>query len=166
MVNRQKLIEDNMNLVYFVIHQKFPRYIADEDLVQVGMVGLCKAANVWDENKGSFSNFAVNCIYNTICKEFRDRNRQITTYSLDYNYSDSDGEPITLGDMLVGDLDVDWFDISELYDLLTEKERVIVDMKRTGLTQREIAKTLGISQQSVRKHLRQIKLRLEKTNDY
>lgn len=161
-MNRQKLIEDNMNLVYFVIHQNFPRYRNDEDLVQVGMIGLCKAADAWDEEKGTFANFAVNCIYNTMCKEFRYRNRQKLTYSLDYAYSDSEDESMTLGDILVGDSDVDWVDVGGLYNLLTEQERVIVDMKRMGLNQREIAERLGVSRQTVCTHLRRAKLRLEK----
>lgn len=162
-MNRQKLIEDNMNLVYFVIHQHFPRYVNDEDLVQVGMIGLCKAADSWSEDKGAFSTFATSCIHNTICMEFKYRNRQKATYSLDYTYSDSEDEPTTLGDMLIGTSDVDWVDIDELYSALSEKERLIVEMKRRGLTKYEISKRLGISQQRARKHLRQAKLRLEKT---
>ena len=161
-MNRQKLIEDNINLVYFVINQNFPRYRTDEDLVQVGMMGLCQAANAWDEDKGIFSSFAVRGIYNAICKEFRCRNQQKFTYSLDYNYSDSEDECVSLGDILVGDLDVDWVDTDGLYDLLTEKERVIVDMRLKGLTLREISKEVGVSQQNIRKHLRKAKLRLEK----
>ena len=162
MVNQQKLIEDNMNLVYYVIHQNFPKYATDEDIVQVGMVGLCKAANAWDEEKGSFATFAVKSIYHEICNEFRCRNRQKFTYSLDYTYSDSEDESVTLGDMLVGDSDIDWVDTDELYTPLTEQERAIVKMKQMGLTKGEIAEQLGISQQRVRKHLRQAKLRLEK----
>lgn len=162
MVNRRKLIEDNINLVYFVIHKNFPNYATDEDIVQVGMLGLCKAANSWNESKGTFSTFAIPSIYNTICKEFRSRNRHKPTYSLEYNYSESDDDPLTLGDMLVGDSDVDWVDIEELCSPLSERERTIVEMKRTGLTQPEIAKKLGVSQQCVSSYLRQAKLRMEK----
>lgn len=162
MVNQQKLIEDNMNLVYYVIHQNFPKYATDEDIVQVGMLGLCKAANVWDEDKGIFSSFAVKSIYYEICNEFRCRNKHKFTYSLDYTYSDSEDESVTLGDMLVGDSDIDWVDTNELYNPLTEQERAIVEMKQMGLSKGEISERLGISQQRVRKHLRQAKLRLEK----
>lgn len=166
MVNRQKLIEDNTKLVYFVIHRNFPKYSGDEDLIQVGMVGLCRAANAWDESKGTFANFAVNCIYYEMCSEFKSRNKRKIHYSLDYLYSDSEDESVTLSDMLVGDSDVDWFDIDEIYSGLTEKEKIIVDMKRMGLNNSEIAKKLGVSRQCISTHLRVAKLRLEKKNDY
>ena len=162
MVNRQKLIEDNMNLVYFVIHQNFPTYITDEDIVQVGMVGLCEAAKAWDEEKGIFSSFAVRAIYHAMCNEFRRRNKQKFTYSLDYNYADSEGETMSMGDILVGDSDVDWVDTEGLYKSLTKKEQRIVAMKQAGLTHEEVAKKLGVSHQCVSDHLRRAKLRLEK----
>jgi RNA polymerase sigma factor (sigma-70 family) len=165
MPNVQKLIEDNMKLVYYVIRTRFPRYTTDEDLIQAGMLGLCKAANAWDETKGIFSSFAVKGIYFEICKEFKRRKRQKFTYSLDYEYSYLENEPSTLGDVLVGDSDVDWFDYESFYDVLTEKERVIVDMKLQGLTGREIAKTIGGSNQNVSACLRRARKRLEKAND-
>lgn len=166
MQNVQQLIEDNMNLVYYVIHTRFPRYITDEDLVQVGMLGLCKAANAWDENKGIFSSYAVKGIHFEICKEFERRNRQKFIYSLEYEYSDLDNETTTLGDTLVGDSDVDWVDYEELLNVLTEAERTVVDMRLQGLTKREIARTLGVSEESIAGRLRRARKRLEKTNDY
>lgn len=161
-MNVQKLIEDNINLVYFVIHKHYPTFRQDEDIVQCGMVGLCQAANAWDEAKGTFANFAINCINNEIIREFTKRKRQPLNLSLEYEYRDNNGDSSTLADILVGVSDVDWVDMDGLYDVLTEKERIIVDMKRMGLTQREIAKRLGVSNESVSKHLRRAKLRLEK----
>ena len=165
MVNQHKLIEDNIRLVYHVVHRKFPRYATDEDLIQVGMIGLCNAAEAWDESKGTFANFATACIYYAICEEFKRRNKQKATYSLDYQYSNGEDESVTLGDTLVGDLDVDWCDLEGMYASLTEKERIIVDLKRKGLSNNEIVKKLGITKQNVSKHLRQAKLRLEKMNE-
>ena len=165
MQNVQQLIEDNMNLVYWVIRNRFPRYITDEDLVQVGMLGLCKAANAWDESKGIFSSFAVKGIHFEIYKEFERRNKHKVTYSLDYEYFDQDHEKITLADTVVGDLDVDWFDYEALYDALSEPERTVVDMRLQGMTMSEIARTLGVSKQSISARLRRARKRLEKAND-
>lgn len=151
-----------MKLVYFVINKHFPHYRDDEDLAQVGMIGLCNAANSWDEAKGTFANFAVNCIYNVICMEFRARNKEKASYSLDHIYSNSEDGETTLADILVGDSDVDWVDVEEIYSLLTEKEKIIVDMKRQGLNNAEIGRKLGVSRMCVSQHLRKAKLRLEK----
>lgn len=129
------------------------------------MIGLCNAANAWDEDKGAFSTFAVRCIHHEICKEFRRRNRQKFTYSLDYNYSNSEDDPVLMGDSLVGDSDVDWVDLDDLCAVLTKNEREVVKLRSMGLTQSEIGKKIGASQQSVCSYLRRAKLRLEKAND-
>ena len=69
-MNKNELIEKNMNLVYFVISKYYPTFIHDEDIVQSGMLGLCKAADKWDESKSKFSTYAGRCIRNEINQEF------------------------------------------------------------------------------------------------
>lgn len=165
-VNRQQLIEDNINLVYFVVHTYYPTFANDEDIIQCGMLGLCLAADAWDAEQGAFSTFATRCISNQIIKEFRARKKHKGVLSLDYEYKDGDGEGATLADITIGTPDVDWADIDGLYDILTEKERTIIDLRRNGVTQREIADRIGMSQQMVCTHLRRAKRRLEKRNGH
>lgn len=165
-VNRQQLIEDNINLVYFVVHTYYPTFANDEDIIQCGMLGLCLAADAWDAEQGAFSTFATRCISNQIIKEFRARKKHNGVLSLDYEYKDGDGEGATLADITIGTPDVDWADIDGLYDILTEKERTIIDLRRNGVTQREIADRIGMSQQMVCTHLRRAKRRLEKRNGH
>ena len=165
-VNRQQLIEDNINLVYFVVHTYYPTFVNDEDIIQCGMLGLCMAAESWDAEQGAFSTFATRCISNQIIKEFRARKKYKGVLSLEYEYADGEGEGTTLADTIIGTLDVDWADLDGLYDILTEKERMVIDLRRKGMTQYEIADRLGMSQQMVCTHLRRARRRLEKKNGY
>ena len=98
---KNKLIEDNMSLVYFIINKYYPTYITDEDIVQAGMLGLCKAGDTWNEDKGAFSTYAAICIRNNIRMEFRGRGKHQGVLSLDYELPETeDGAIITLGDMV------------------------------------------------------------------
>lgn len=58
---QRKLVEDNLNLVYFYIH----RYKLPVDDSDIGYIALCKAAKTYDESKGAkFSTYAMFCIQN------------------------------------------------------------------------------------------------------
>ena len=50
-----KLIEDNYNLVGYTLNHFYPDLKTDEDIIQIGSIGLCKAANNYDPTKGAFS---------------------------------------------------------------------------------------------------------------
>ena len=154
----QKLIEDNMNLVYYLVNTYYPTYRHDEDLIQCGMVGLCKAANTWDSNKSEFSTYASRCILNEINFEFRNRKKHSNNLSLDYEVEGKGGEPVSFGELLVGDEDVNYLDydsIDAFYDALTEMEKEIFALRREGLNATEIAEQLGYAQSTVSSKLRQ-----------
>lgn len=156
-VNQEQLIKDNINLVYSVIRKDFPRFINDEDIIQCGKVGLCRAAKEWVEDKGSFSTFAWRCICNEINNEFRNRCKQIATLSLDYEVSGEDGDKTTFGDLLVGESDVSYVDIQDVYDHLEQREIDVFELKKAGMSTQEIADTTGYSLNVVRKCLRKVK---------
>lgn len=160
-MRNQNLINNNMSLVYYVIHKYYPTFINDEDIVQSGMVGLCKAANTWDEEKSTFSTYAIKCIMNEIRHEFRDRKKHKGVLSLDYEYDNDSDEEITLKDMLVGTSDVDFVDTQFIYEQLAPTEREILEYKKWGMTTEEIANQLGCSHQNVSKHIRRIKSKIE-----
>ena len=156
----QTLINENMNLVYYIIHKYYPTFADDADITQCGMVGLCKAANTWDESKSAFSTYAGKCIQNEIKREFRDRKKHHGVLSLDYEYSGGD-EDVTLKDMVVGQEDVEYVDLDAIYQQLNPLESEIIDCKRRGMTTIEIANRLGCSRKTVATKLRRIKARLE-----
>ena len=75
-MTKQQLIEDNMGLVYSLILREYPTYIQDEDIIQCGMLGLCQAADKFDESKGfKFAGFAWFCIRNEIIRELNKRSK-------------------------------------------------------------------------------------------
>lgn len=157
--DRDKLIEDNINLVYFTMNKYYPTYIHDEDLIQCGMIGLCNAANKFDDSKGSFSTYAVHSIRNEIRTEFRNRQRQVNldTVSLDTPIR-MEGETVaTLGDAITGQDDVGFVDLEGFYKSLTDGERKYFDLLKEGYSQRELHKILGCSKQSVSQMVRRLK---------
>ena len=82
MNDRKKFIEENVNLVYVIVREYYPTFIFDEDVIQCGMVGLCKAANKW-EGRGKFSSFARKIILDEIRTEFKSRAKRSTEISLE-----------------------------------------------------------------------------------
>lgn len=147
-MTKQQLVEDNMKLVYSLIAREFPTYIQDEDLKQVGMVGLCQAAERWDESRTKFSTFACSCIRNAILKEFRSRNKHKGLLSLDYELVADNGEKMSVGELIPGDPDVPYIDTCE--DQLTPLQKSILELLKKGLPTKVIAKALNTTHQNVR----------------
>lgn len=70
---RNKLVEDNLGLVYSCANRFKGRGAEYDDLFQAGCVGLIKAADNFDETRGfSFSTYAVPVILGEIKRIFRD----------------------------------------------------------------------------------------------
>lgn len=59
---QQKLVETNHNLIYSFAKSN---NIDVEEFYDVLAIGLCKAALVYDENKGMFSTLAYKCMSNS-----------------------------------------------------------------------------------------------------
>ena len=68
---QKKLVEENMNLVYFTLSRYYPWLLQDEDVRSVGMIGLMIAAQNWEPSRGKFSTFAVKVIKREISNEWR-----------------------------------------------------------------------------------------------
>ena len=162
-MGKDKLIEDNMKLVYYIINKYYPSFLHDEDVVQEGMVGLCKAASAWDESKSKFSTFASMCILNEIRYYFRGNMKHQGILSLDNRSGSSDGESISFIDMMVGDEDVvlDYVDFGLFYNTLTEDEKELIGLSLDH-TEHEIADIIGMSQPTVSRKLRKIRLKWRK----
>ena len=162
-VNHQ-LVEENMNLVYFVVNQYYPNFRCDQDIVQSGMLGLCKAAATWDESKSKFSTYATKCIRNEINLEFQRRNKHRGLLSLDYEVNTDDGGKTTFGDLQIGDEDVAYVDNDRFCELLTEDEKTVLTIDSMGFSPDEIAESCGWSVQKVWKILRVIQIKWRNFN--
>lgn len=73
MSDRNKLIEENINLVHACAKRFTGRGIEYDDLFGAGCIGLIKAADGFDESRGlCFSTYAVPSIMGEIKRQFRD----------------------------------------------------------------------------------------------
>ena len=156
-MTKQQLIEDNLKLVYHVVHRDYPTYASDEDIIQCGMLGLCKAADKFDESKSKFSTFACKCIKNEIALEFRKRAKHQGILSLDYEVDGEDGEKSTFGDFIIGDEDVGYVDISINLSKLKPREKQVYELCKTGMSYADMGRELGISRQAVWKITRKLR---------
>ena len=163
-MSQTKLIEDNINLVYHIVHRQYPTYWNDEDLIQCGMMGLCSAANTWDGVSSKFSTYACKCITNAIRYELAKRSRRVPQISLDHKITDDSED--TIADLLCYD-EVDFiFDIQfdDFFATLKPREREIVKLLSTGLGQRGVSEELGISKQAVNQQVHKLKSKWRKYN--
>lgn len=64
---RDKLIVHNLRLVAYIVKKNYPDAKDPDDLVSIGTIGLIRAAETFDYQKGNqFSNYASKCIDNAI----------------------------------------------------------------------------------------------------
>lgn len=151
-MNRQQLIEDNINLVYYIISHEYPSYLRDEDVVQSGMLGLCRAAKTWKE-QSNFANYAGKCIRGEIKNEFIRRKPHYQNISLETKI----GEDGTLGDVIIGENDIPYFDNDLFFETLTAEEKEVLSLDSAGYSTYEIAEMKNYSVQKIQKILRIIK---------
>lgn len=163
---RNMLIEHNMRLVAHVVKKYQCQDYDTEDLLSAGTIGLIKAVNTFDVDKGSrLATYAARCVENEILMLLRAGKKRAKEVSLfEPIGTDKDGETVSLVDMIemenpktIDQLILDQ-DIKELYQAfdqkLTENEKQVISM-RYGLfkgkehTQREVAGVLGISRSYV-----------------
>ena len=163
---RNMLIEHNMRLVAHVVKKYQCQDYDTEDLLSAGTIGLIKAVNTFDVDKGSrLATYAARCVENEILMLLRAGKKRAKEVSLfEPIGTDKDGETVSLVDVIemenpktIDQLILDQ-DIKELYQAfdqkLTENGKQVISM-RYGLfkgkehTQREVAGVLGISRSYV-----------------
>ena len=162
---REALIEHNLRLVSHILKKYQSEYDDQEDLISIGTIGLIKAVDSFDPDKGiRFATYGARCIENEILMFFRSKKKDSNVISVNEPIdTDSEGNPLTLIDVIYCDDTIsDDIDLKRkterLYQLIDEmdcdRDKMII-IKRYGLyntpemTQREIAKELGISRSYV-----------------
>jgi RNA polymerase sporulation-specific sigma factor len=147
-MEKSDLVLENMKLVHGILNKFYPTYAFDEDMIQCGMLGLCKAADTYNDEKGKFSTYACTVIRNEIRIELTRREKYKHDVSLSTPVSDEEGV-VTLEDQLSSQLDVDYCDDKGMLAELTDQERQVVMLRSKGYIQEEIATELGISRSVV-----------------
>lgn len=162
---KEKLVKHNLRLVAHIVKKYYTANEDNDELISIGTVGLIKALNSFDGEKGTrLATYAARCIENELLMYFRNQKKT----SLDISFEepiehDNEGNPLTLMDIIAKDdtiLDDVWLDhsikrlrtfVNELKD---KREKDIIIM-RYGLngekikTQNEIAEIYGISRSYV-----------------
>lgn len=165
-----------MRLVRFVYNKlfvhggKFTSSISEQDMIQIGMVGLCKAVITFNESFGSkFSTYAVQVISNEMLMEVRKQfpqgyrrtnktRKYITpphTLSLEHGYRNNMGQYTVID--IEDHASIDFvqeierqqsirYSIEALSLLGTQEREIIVLCILQNLTQKEAGCILGISQ--------------------
>ena len=165
MSDREKLILDNMKLVYKLISVYYPTYKSDEDVRQEGMVGLIKAVDTYDKSKSKFSTYASRCILNEIGSYFRQELKQPIAMSLDYSVLDENGTEMSIHDIIMGDEDVSSLnvDFELFYKELTPTEKRVWGLLLLYST-RDISEMLGLTEDNVRHVKSRIRKKWRKFN--
>lgn len=175
--SRQRLIEGNMRLALYVSKQ-FENALESEELVAISMVGLVKAANAFEPNKGiKFNTFASVVIKNEILMAIRKNRKTWRDISLYSSMGvDDKGNEYEIWEVL-GDpkpeKQVEAIENEDFIRIISEglddRERYVIAQWVDGVRQKNIADRLGITQPRVsrimKRALRKMRERGESNGD-
>ena len=180
---RNELIERNLRLVAYIVKKYSAGEKNNEDLISIGTIGLIKAVDSFDADKGiRLATYASRCIDNELLMLFRsEKKRSKEVYLSDSIGSDKEGNEISLIDVIEAE-DEDITDKilmqenlrkldSYMNTVLNDRERKIIYM-RYGIpdgakeyTQREIAQIMSISRSYVSRIEKKALKKLRKAYD-
>lgn len=134
-----------------------------EEWYDLAAIGLCKAANTYNNNKSGFSTYAYKCMYTTIIMEKRKENamriipqNQIVYYENQVNELSKENDTSTFLNYIPSKQNIENETISTLSlenienELAGNKRKVFL-LLREGYAQCEISEIIGISKQRVSK---------------
>ncbi len=130
---KEKLINHNMRLVVHIV-KKYTGAAETDDLISVGSIGLIKAINTYQPDKGTqLATYTARCIENEILMLLRANKKFKNDLSLsDPVGADKDGNELTLMDLLCEKDDT----VFEQVDRSIEREKFLAFIKGV-LTKRE-----------------------------
>lgn len=179
------LIERNLRLVAHIAKKYYGENRDNEDLISIGIIGLIKAVNTYNPQKGNrLVTYASKCIENELLMMLRSEKKKSKEVSLNEPIGmDKEGNTISLIDVVETDEMAmadrmekaeDIVRVREYVDkVLTKREKEIIT-KRYGLengspiTQKKVGKQMGISRSYVsrieKKALEKLKKAFDNTN--
>lgn len=154
----ENIIEENKKLVNFVLNKKFPSRKYDDDLYQIGLIALWKAAKNFNEGDAKFSTYAITCIKNSIIMEIQKENAKkrkleenIIPFSLDAKFETNEGQA-DLSDSIGKDfIPYDTLGIKEYKTKLSHRKRKVLQLLLEGYSIDEISKMLQIGRTTIYK---------------
>ncbi len=162
---RDALVEHNLRLVAHIV-KKYAQAEDMDDLISIGTIGLMKGVDSFDKDKNTrLATYTARCIENEILMHLRHEKKFNCQVSLSEPIGyDQEGNEVSLMDILVGDGEdvCDKVDRAQNIKKLCEKVRAISDKRekeiiylryglwgKKPLTQKEVAKRMGISRSYV-----------------
>ncbi|MEG1565398.1 MAG: sigma-70 family RNA polymerase sigma factor [Bacilli bacterium] len=140
--NKQKLVLDNMNLVYYIARKL--GYIDDEDALQYGFLGLCKAADNFDESRGTkFSTYAYPYISNWLAGTYSDI--KLYKQMQEGNFVDED----VLSYISVEDNSDGKEELEEVISKAKPKLQIIFKLLLYGYSRKEVSEIINKSQSTI-----------------
>jgi RNA polymerase sporulation-specific sigma factor len=163
---RNLLVEYNLRLVAHIVKKYSTPYYDTEDLISIGTIGLIKAINTYDMEKGSrLATYAARCIENELLMKFRQEKKLARETSLyEPIGTDKEGNEISLMDVIGSEEDCTLSGLIQneqltqlsrlLPDVLEPRELQVITLRyglggTRELTQREVANLLHISRSYV-----------------
>ncbi len=158
---RDKLINHNMRLVAHVV-KKYSGAADTDDLISVGSIGLIKAVDTYERDKGTqLATYTARCIENEILMLLRlNKKHKNDVYLSDPVGTDKNGNELSLIDLLSEKEDTVFAQVDKsierekflefIKNVLTEREYTVLCLRyglkgKRNYAQREVAKFLKIS---------------------
>ena len=156
--DQRQRVEENIKLVFWTIKKYLSSLIGDDDVFQEGYLGLCKAAENFDESRGfNFSTYAVRCILNQIYLRGRDVKKDteqdfICEFQIDDDKFDileaipakNNTEETALANVT----------ILEVFRNLKGNQKRAVRYLANGLTQVQISVEIGVGQAQISRYIK------------
>ena len=163
---RNILVEYNLRLVAHIVKKYQTGNRSTEDLISIGTIGLIKAINTYDTDKGSkLVTYASRCIENELLMRLRQERKEVREISLyEPIGTDREGNEISLMDVIrIDEEDVllnvitseSLRNINDLFtEVLDDREQQVIALRyglydNQELTQKEISNLLHISRSYV-----------------
>lgn len=163
---KEQVILNNVGIVGLVL-KSLNLNPLDEDLFQIGLVGLVKTINTFKPDKGvKFTTYATPIIRNEILMSLR-KKRIIPIFSLDEEYFLENGDTVPRGDMVPSenhfeDLVHSQISLDSKLAGMSEREKKILNLSVSGKNQSQIAEEMGLSQPQISRILKKIRKDLSK----
>ena len=167
---QKQLVEDNINLIYYTI-KLVNGNVHDIDLIEIGYIELCNAALSYNNQKGTFANFAVANIKNKFIMEFksnctdkRKANHNYLSLNVPYN-ENNDGDYIDILPDKRNNIEefIDVCSLNHVYNRLLKRYKNdkraldIFNLLSQEYNQTEIAKILGVNVSAINEKIRKIR---------
>lgn len=166
--NYNTLVKENERMVYYVL-SKYNLYPLTDDIVNIGRIGLFKAAKTFKLGIGNFSPYAYKCITNEVFYYLRNEKKQnmlnVRLFSDIHIQNMKNGSKQKIEDILVSDINIDsdlknidfYNTLKDAIQLLPQKEKDIFIMHLLGYTQKNISKKINHSQPYISKLIKNSK---------